>query len=95
MVEAVPEQPEAVAVPVTVYVTLLNGPAVTMAVLVADNPVAGVHAYVLAPLAESVCVRPEEIVILVGAIATVGNNLTVAVTVLLVKSVPLKVAALL
>ena len=42
------------SVPVTVYVEVEAGDAVTVAPVVALSPVAGVHEYVVAPLAVSV-----------------------------------------
>ena len=48
--EVVPQEPT----PVTVYVVVVVGVAVTDAPVVALKPVAGVHVYVFAPVAVSV-----------------------------------------
>jgi hypothetical protein len=58
-----------------------SGLAVTAAVLVADNPVAGLQLYVLAPLAVNVILLPEKMVAELGVTTTAGSGLTVTVTV--------------
>ena len=58
------------------------GFAVTVAPVVALSPVAGVQAYVLAPLAVSEVEEPLQIVV-VPDTDTVGNGFTVIVTVVL------------
>ena len=65
--------------PVTVYVIVEDGLAVTLAPVVALNAVEGLHAYVFAPLAVSVADCPVQIV---GHDETesVGVGLTVTVT---------------
>ena len=55
----VPVQPFA-PVPVIVYVVVAVGLAVTVAPVVALNPVAGDHAYVLAPLAVTLTDPPAQ-----------------------------------
>jgi hypothetical protein len=57
---AVPEPQE--PVPVTVYVVVAAGVAVTVAPLVALNPVAGAQLYVFPPVAVSVALWPGQIV---------------------------------
>src|SRR6185312_11459937 len=80
----VAEQPEDV-VPVTVYVVVLVGLAVTLAVFVALNPVDGLHVYVPpppAPLAVSTTEPPLQYVVEpVGVMVIVGLGLTVIGTV--------------
>ena len=48
-------------VPVTVYVVVVGGLAVTVAPVVEDNPVAGVHVYVVAPFAVNETLVPAHI----------------------------------
>ena len=55
------------------------GLAVTVAPVVADNPVAGDHVYVEAPLAVKVVLAPLQIE--AGGHVIIGNGLTVTVTV--------------
>ena len=50
------------SVPVTVYVVVLDGVAVTIAVFVTFKPVDGLHEYVDAPLAVNVVLDPAQIV---------------------------------
>lgn len=69
----------AALVPVIVYVVVAVGLAVTLAPVVALNPVAGDHAYVDAPLAVSIALAPSQIV--AGAHAITGNGFTVTVAV--------------
>ena len=57
------------------------GFAVTVAPVVADKPVAGLHVYVVAPLAVSDVLLPLQIVAVVGETVTVGFGFTVTVTV--------------
>ena len=47
-----------VAVPVTIYVVVFAGLAVTDAPVVGDKPVVGLHVYVVAPLAVNVVLAP-------------------------------------
>jgi len=67
------------------------GFAVTVAPVVADKPAAGLHAYVVAPLAVSVTVPLEHIVADVGEIVTVGGGFGETATVTVV--VPTQPAA--
>jgi len=68
-------------VPVTVYVFVVAGLAVTAAPVVALNPVAGLHEYVVAPLAVRLTgLPPEHIVAEGGVTVTVGVGLTVITT---------------
>lgn len=67
-------------VPVTVYVVELAGLAVTVVPVVALKPVAGIHVYVVAPLAVILVELPEHIVGETGVAVTVGVGLTVIVT---------------
>lgn len=80
---AVSLQPDAF-VPVTVYTVVVEGLAVTEAPLVALKPDAGLHIYELAPDAFSVVEPPllhiDELPP-VGVTLTLGNELTVIVTV--------------
>ena len=66
------------ATPVTVYVVVVVGFAVGLAQLVQDNPVAGDHVYVLAPVAASVVLLPMHMVLL-GPALTVGTGFTATV----------------
>lgn len=72
----VAEQPFA-SVPVTVYVVVVVGETVT------DVPVndPGIHVYVDAPEAVIVVELPEQSVVLVAVVATVGSGFTVMVRV--------------
>ena len=79
----VPAQPLAL-VPVTVYVVELPGVAVTVAPVVALNPVEGVHEYVPpapAPLAVIGTFPPGHMLGLGGVTVIVGVGLTVTTTV--------------
>jgi hypothetical protein len=67
------------SVPVTVYVVVDAGLAVTLVPVVALSPVAGDHAYVLAPFAVSVADCPAQIADGVFTVTT-GSGLTVTVT---------------
>ena len=76
---AVLEQPAAL-VPVTVYVVVEPGLAVTLVPVVADKPVPGDHVYVLPPVAVSVVDEPVQIATFEPPLI-VGSGLTVIVTV--------------
>jgi hypothetical protein len=69
-------------VPVTVYVVVAAGLAVTVAPVVADSPVAGDQLYVVAPVAVSVVPAPPAQIATSGDTPTVGRALTVTVAVL-------------
>ena len=75
-----PVQPA--VVPVTVYVVVDAGLAVTGVPVVADKPAAGPHEYVVAPPALSTTPAPpaQSVVEPVGVIVTVGPGLTVILT---------------
>lgn len=77
---AVPEQPPTV-VPVTVYVVVTDGLAFTLAPVVLDNPVAGLHVYVAPPLAVNIDTPPIHIVLGLAVVLIVGDGFTVTVTV--------------
>lgn len=86
---AVEEQPD--VVPVTVYVVFPPGVAEILAPVVALRPVAGVHAYVVAPEAVVEAGPPEHELAKDGVHTTVGVVLTVTdevVRVVLVHPVP-------
>ena len=68
------EQPP--EVPVTVYVVVVVGYAITVAPVVIERLSAGLHEYVVAPLAVSVTLPPEQNAAGVGTV-TVGAGLTV------------------
>jgi len=77
-------------VPVTVYVVVTVGLAVTFVPIVALNPAAGDQLYVVAPVAVIVFpAPPEHIVALFGIMLTVGVGLTTTVTVWLSLHAPL------
>lgn len=65
-------------VPVTVYVVVTLGVAITVAPLAIDNPSAGLHAYVFAPLAVNVTLLPLQNAAGVGTLNT-GLGFTVTV----------------
>jgi hypothetical protein len=69
------------AVPVTVYVVVVVGFAVTVAPVVEDKPVAGLQLNVVAPLAVSETLLPVHIVAEEGDTVIVGCGFTVTVTV--------------
>lgn len=71
-------------VPVTVYVVVLAGLAVTVAPDVADKPVEGDHAYVVAPDAVNDTLPEGAMVADEGDTAIVGRVVTVAVPVAIV-----------
>jgi hypothetical protein len=73
-------QPAAV-VPVTVYVVVAPGVAVTVAPVVWLSPVAGDQVYVAAPLAVKLVDPPMQIVDEEGVTVIVGTGFTVTVTV--------------
>ena len=77
---AVAVHPEAEA-PVIVYEVVTVGLAVTVDPVVALRPVAGLHVYVLAPLAESEADLPTQIVAELTATVGVGFTVTVEVAV--------------
>ena len=64
-------------VPVTVYVVVEVGPALTTEPDVDDNPVAGLQVYVDAPDAVKVILLPLQIVAEVGDTVTLGSGFTV------------------
>ena len=68
-------------VPVTVYVVVDAGNALTFDPVVALSPVAGAQVYVFAPLATRFAVSPGQIPGLEGVIVTTGFVITVTVTV--------------
>jgi len=74
-------------VPVTVYVVVAPGVAVTLLPVVALRPVPGDHVYVVAPPATNGVVLPEHIE-LDGVTVTVGVGLTVIVTVFVAEHEP-------
>jgi hypothetical protein len=74
--------PHPPAVPVTLYVVLTVGAAITAMPVVELNPVEGLHTYVLAPLAVNVVPTPLHSVEEAGEIETEGAGFTVTVTVL-------------
>jgi hypothetical protein len=77
----VPTQPAAL-VPVTVYVVVAAGFAVTLVPVVADKPVAGDHVYVDAPLAVSVTAGEPAHLDAAGTVITgIGFTVTVVVVV--------------
>ena len=59
------------------YVVVVVGLAVTVAPVVADKPVDGLHRYVFAPLAVRDVLLPLHIVGAAGEIATLGFGFTV------------------
>lgn len=67
-------------VPVTVYTVVTVGLAVTLAPVVALNPVAGDQLYVVAPLAVRVVELPRQIVCEATVTAGGGETVTVVVT---------------
>jgi hypothetical protein len=70
------------SVPVTVYVVVAVGLAVTVTPVVADSPVAGDHTYVVAPVAVIVFDEPIHIEpVGLTVVVTVGRLLTVMVRV--------------
>lgn len=75
-------------VPVTVYVTEAAGVAITEAPVVLFKPVAGLQAYVVAPLATRPVFEPEQIAEEGGVTITTGAAPTVTITVLLLVQVP-------
>jgi len=69
------------AVPVTVYVVVVVGVAVTVAPVVEDKPVAGLQLYVVAPLAVSETLLPIHNAADEGVTMTVGVGFTVIIAV--------------
>jgi len=61
-------------VPVTIYVELEEGLALTEVPVVADNPVDGLQAYVLPPLAVSATDCPLQSVVETGRTPMEGNG---------------------
>ena len=78
------------SVPVTVYIVVVDGFAITLAVFVALNPVDGVHTYVVAPLAVKAVLKPSQIVASEPAL-TFGNWFAVTVVTALVEEQPFAV----
>ena len=74
-------------VPVTVYVVVALGLAVTLAVFVALKPVDGLHTYVAAPLATKLVDEPAQIAASFPALTT-GNGFTPIVVTALVAEHP-------
>jgi hypothetical protein len=70
------EQPP--VVPVTVYIVVAVGYAITVAPVVIERLSAGLHVYDVAPLAVNVTLPPEQNAAGVGTV-TVGEGLTVTV----------------
>jgi len=68
------------SVPVTVYVVVTVGFAVTLGMLVALSPVGGDQEYIEAPLAVRVTEDPKQMEGATGVTATLGRFLTVTVT---------------
>jgi hypothetical protein len=68
------------SVPVTIYVVVVAGVAITVAPVVAVSPAAGDHEYETTPLAVNVTELPEHIVDVVGDTDTVEAALDVTVT---------------
>jgi hypothetical protein len=66
-------------VPVTVYVVVVPGDAVTVAPVDGERPVVGDHVYVVAPEAVNVVEAPAHMAVL-GLTVTVGGGRTVTVT---------------
>jgi len=67
-------------VPVTVYIVVTVGVAVTLVPVVADNPAPGIHTYVTPPVAESAADVPKHIATFDPA-PTIGVAVTDTVTV--------------
>lgn len=65
----------ALIVPVTVYMVVVSGAAVTIAPVDADKVPVGVHAYVSAPPPVRVVVIPNEIAVALGISVTLGRLL--------------------
>ena len=80
------------SVPVTVYVVVVIGFAVTLAVLIALNPEDGLHAYVEAPLAVKLVLNPSQIIASEPAL-TLGNWLTETVVTAVVAEHPFAVTS--
>jgi hypothetical protein len=76
-------------VPVTVYVLVDAGLAVTVAPVVALKPVPGAHVYDVAPLAVRLVLLPAQIVADGGVMVIVKEAFTVTVTVLVLEHEPL------
>jgi hypothetical protein len=87
---AVFEQPVVVLVPVTVYVVVVVGDATGLAMFVAERPVAGLHEYVLPPVAFNVTELPAHMDVLLPALI-VGSGFTVTVTVAVLEQPPVAV----
>ena len=67
-------------VPVTVYVVVLAGLAVTIAPLVVERPLSGLQLKVSAPVAVRLTLSPEQMVADEGVTDTTGVGFTVTVT---------------
>ena len=65
--------------PVTLYVMVEEGLAITLATVVELNAVEGLHAYVFAPVTMSVVDCPSQMVV-DGEIVSTGTGFTVTVT---------------
>jgi len=68
-------------VPVTVYVVVIAGAAITEFPEVADSPDAGLQLYEAAPVALRVAEPPAQIAVVAGDTTTVGAGLTVRLSV--------------
>jgi hypothetical protein len=77
--DALPEQPAA-SEPLTIYVVVALGFAVTDAPVVPDKPAEGLQAYVVAPAAFKTTLAPGQIVAVVGETVTLRFDPTVTVT---------------
>lgn len=79
VIAAVAEDEHPDVVPVTVYVMVTVGDAVTVEPVVALSDVAGDHVYVVAPLAVRVLLLPAQMAEVAGVTVTVGVGVTVIV----------------
>ena len=67
------------SVTVTVYKVEVAGPALTTALLLALNPVAGLQRYLLPPVAVNVVESPKQMGFLAGVMLGLGSALTVTI----------------